>query len=144
MHISMRFIVFLSALIYPLTSFAEVRICATNEQIQSFCNTRKVKAVFIFNKKIHFIDFSEENPKVTAIAATSNAIMPVISPDGALLPITEYYTLRKRDDSCLCNRVEPNLRLMSYPRLDFAANNSSHLFNMGSPSAEKAWDGCDM
>lgn len=81
----MRFIFFLSALISPIISFGEVRICATNEQIQSFCNTRKVKTVFIFNKKIHFIDFSEENPKVSAIAATGGAIMPVISPDGALV-----------------------------------------------------------
>jgi len=153
-RISMRFIVFLSALIYPITLFGEVRICATNDQIQSFCNTRKVKAVFIFNNKIHFIDFSEENPRVTAIAATSGAIMPVISPDGALVAYNSGILydppINGSANIYVCEideNAEPALEVNNgfVPRFDYAANGPVIIYSTcGRPSEDKkyVWDGC--
>jgi len=153
-RISMRFIFFLSALISPIISFGEVRICATNEQIQSFCNTRKVKTVFIFNKKIHFIDFSEENPKVSAIAATGGAIMPVISPDGALVAYNSgilYDPPANGSASIyvcpLDENAQPTLEVNEgfVPRFDYSANEPVLIYSTcGRPSSGKsyAWDGC--
>ncbi len=153
-HIFMRFIVFLSFLIYPITSFGEVRICATNEQIQSFCNTRKVKVVFIFNNKIHFIDFSEDNPTITAIAATSGAVMPVISPDGAIVAyntgISEDPPANGTANIFVCpinENAQPTMEIQGgfVPRFVYAENDPVLLYSTcGRPASNKvnAWDGC--
>ncbi len=154
MKISMLFVLLCSVLIFPIASFCEVRICVTNEQIQSFCNTRKVKAVFIFNNKIHFIDFSEENPKITAIAATSGAVMPVISPDGAIVAyntgITEDPPVNGEANIFVCplnDTAQPTMEIQGgfVPRFVYAENYPVLLYSTcGRQAAGKinAWDGC--
>jgi hypothetical protein len=153
-RISMRFIVFLSVLIYSINSFGEIRICATNEQIQSFCNTRKVRVVFIFNNKIHFIDFSEEKPKINSIASTSGAIMPVISPDGALVAynsgISEDPPTNGNASIFVCpltENAQPSMVIQGgfVPRFIYAENHPVLLYSTcGKPASDKVnvWDGC--
>lgn len=147
-------VVFLSVLLYTLASFGEVRICVTNEQIQSFCNTREVKAAFIFKNKIHFIDFSEENPKITAIASTSGAVMPVISPDGALIAynsgISEDPPANGNANIFVCplnENAQPSMEIQGgfVPRFVYAENHPVLLYSTcGRPASGKvnAWDGC--
>lgn len=154
MHRSIGFLSFFTMLLYPIFSYSQVRICATNEQIQSFCNTSKVKVAFIFDLKVIIVDFSQNNPTIRIIANSNGATNPVISPDGSLVA----YTTGIAEDppvngnanifvSSLNGDAQPYLVVQGgfVPRFDYASKDTVLIYSTcGKPATGKAnvWDGC--
>lgn len=145
---------FFATLFFPLSSRSEIRICATKEQIQSFCSTNNVKVVFIFNSKIHLIDFSQDNPVVTVLTATNGAINPVISPNGYIVAYTTGIDadppVNKSADIYTCSLTEnakPSLVVQGgyVPRFDYAATEPVLVYSTCGILAEGkdyVWNGC--
>ncbi|MBD3345355.1 MAG: hypothetical protein GF401_09870 [Chitinivibrionales bacterium] len=57
-------------------------IAVTHKQLVDECGTSNVKLVFIWNRSMYYVDFTENAPSIRKIAAVTDAAIPVISPDG--------------------------------------------------------------
>lgn len=144
-------------LLLPVQSvIGSLRISTTKEQLQDACKTSNVKVVFIFDSKIHFIDFSEETPKISQIAATNGAINPVISPDGSIVAYTTgieddppvnvngnatIYTCRLEADAQPTKVVEGGF----VPRFDYSSSDPVLIYSTCAKAPtgkDYCWDGC--
>ncbi|MBD3242740.1 MAG: hypothetical protein GF331_19265 [Chitinivibrionales bacterium] len=74
-----------AGLITGVHAAIEAEILVTPAEVEAFCGTRNVKAVFVNKEsttKLHYVDFSAGTPSIVEVANTDGAILPSISPDG--------------------------------------------------------------